>query len=113
MGESVIKKLLLMIGLSVLIMAFGSAASAVDVGQDGVKVKGGSIEFKKTSIAQSAAVAEQDVLAQPEVTKEFERPMREPDDPQSEMIMPCRKPGCGPWKNAINHMHCAPGYDVY
>lgn len=113
MGEIVIKKALLIIGLSALIMAFESTASAVAGSQDGIKVKAGLIEIKKTTIAQSATVAQQDVLAQREVNQEFERPMREPDDPRSEMVMPCRTPGCGPWKNAINHMHCAPGYDVY
>ena len=113
MGKMVVTKALLIIGLSVVIMAFGSATSTVAGSRDGMKVKGGPIDIMKTTIDQPAAVEQQDVLIQREVSKEFEAPMREPDDPRSEMIIPCRTPGCGPWKNAINHMHCAPGYDVY
>ena len=113
MGEIVVTKALLIIGLSVVIMALGSVTSTVAGSQDGMKVKGGPIAIKNTTIDQPAAVEQQDVPAHREVSKEFEGAMRKPDDPRSEMIMPCRTPGCGPWKNAINHMHCAPGYDVY
>lgn len=109
----VMKGALLVLGLSVLIMASGSAVFAIDESQDGAKMNGSSVEMKQTSLAEPVAGAEPDDLAQRELTKEMERPMSVPDESSSEYIMPDRKPGCGTWKNAINHMHCASGYDAY
>jgi len=54
MGGIVIKPVLLMIGLSVVIMAFGSAVLAMDGSKDWVETNGWSIEVKKTSISQPA-----------------------------------------------------------
>ena len=47
-----------------------------------------------------------------EISTDVEHPMSVPDS-ESSIVMPDRRPLCGPWKNAINHVYCAPGYDVY
>ena len=47
-----------------------------------------------------------------EISTDVEHPMGVPDS-ESSIVMPDRRPLCGPWKNAINHVYCAPGYDVY
>ena len=47
-----------------------------------------------------------------EISVDVEHPMSDPDL-ESSTVMPNRRPLCGPWKNAINHVYCAPGYDVY
>lgn len=99
----------LVMGVAVLAMVFGSKALADDDTQD--RMIGPSIEGKKESIEKSSPERREN-LSVPEITKEFERPMSVPD-PRSERVMPDRRPLCGPWKNAINHVYCAPGYDFF
>lgn len=105
----VLKGCLLVMGVAVLTMIFGSGVLAAEDTKG--KMIGPSMEIKKESI-ERPSLGQREDLAVPELTKEFEHPMSVPD-PRSEMVMPDRRPLCGPWKNAINHVYCAPGYDHY
>jgi hypothetical protein len=58
----------------------------------------------------SSDVREDQIAA--ELSKDVDQPMSVPDS-ESWPAMSDRRPLCGPWKNAINHVYCAPGYDVY
>lgn len=110
--DGILKAPLVKIGLSVLIMVVGSAAFAMDDGGEEIGANGRPIELNKTSAIGPATVVQHDVLREREVSREFERSMSG-QDPRSGLFMLCRRPGCGPWKNAINHMNCTSGYDVY
>ena len=107
MSEIVIKGILLMLGLAVLILVFGSVVLAAD---DTTEMMGGP------SLAPSKEAMDEPLLEQPnelealELTKEFERPMSTPDQP-SEMDRSDHRPLCGLWPDAITHVYCAPGYD--
>lgn len=79
--------------------------------QGGETQIGPSTDVEQDPIDKSSFGLRENVTA-PDLTKDVERPMGVPD-PRSEMIMPDRRPLCGPWKNAINHYACAPGYDSY
>jgi hypothetical protein len=104
-----LKGVLLVMGVAALTMVFGSSALAADdtVG----KMIGPSMEIKKEMIDRPSLGLRDDVVV-PEIKKEFERPMSVPD-PREEMVMPDRRPLCGPWKNAINHYACGEGYDHF
>ena len=101
-----IRPALLLIGLSMLTTVLGSAVFALDGSRDPVNKR----VTDHTNVIHSIAVVEENNRAQ---RNDNGRQLSESNDPRSEMIMPCRNPGCGPWKNAINHMHCGSGYDVY
>lgn len=108
-----IKGMFLVIGLSIMASGATVFAAAGD-SNDRVTVNGASIETRSTGSAQPTVLVQRDDIAQQgELTQDYERPMSVPDDSRSESAMPGRTPGCGPWKNAINHMHCGSGYDVY
>ena len=85
--------------------------SVLAVDQPADKMIGPSMEIKEKTIDKPSLGVREDVVT-PELTKELEHPMSVPD-PRAEMVMPDRRPLCGPWKNAINHYACAPGYDSY
>lgn len=70
-----------------------------------------SPDIKNESTQQASADVRDDQVAS-EVSKDGEQPMSVPDS-ESLPDMSDRRPLCGPWKNAINHVYCAPGYDVY
>jgi hypothetical protein len=65
---------------------------------------------KETAQGPSIDVREDQIAS--ELSNEVEQPMTVPDS-ESLPTMSDRNPLCGPWKNAINHVYCAPGYDVY
>lgn len=108
-GRLFINGALALAGLTAMLLIAVPSALAVDQPVD--KMIGPSTEIKKETIDKSSVGVSEDVIT-PELTKELERPMSVPD-PRAEMVMPDRKPLCGPWKNAINHYTCAPGYDSY
>jgi hypothetical protein len=108
-GRLFINGALALAGLTVMLLIAVPPALAVDQPVD--KMIGPSTEIKKETIDKSSVGVREDVIT-PGLTKELERPMSVPD-PRAGMVMPDRKPLCGPWKNAINHYTCAPGYDSY
>jgi hypothetical protein len=65
---------------------------------------------KESAQGPSIDVREDQIAS--ELSNEVEQPMTVPDS-ESLPTMSDRNPLCGPWKNAINHVYCAPGYDVY
>jgi hypothetical protein len=65
---------------------------------------------KESAQRPSSDVREDHIAA--ELSKDVEQPMSVPDS-ESSPAMSDRRPLCGPWKNAINHVYCAPGYDVF
>jgi len=108
-GRPFINGALALAGLAALLVIAVPSALAVDQPVD--KMIGPSTEIKKETIDKPSLGVREDVKT-PELTKDFERPLSAPD-PRAEMVMPDRRPLCGPWKNAINHYTCAPGYDSY
>lgn len=104
----IFKGVLSVVGVAALLMVFGSPALAAEDSEG--KMIGPSMEIKKEAIDRPSLGVRDDVVI-PEFTKEFERPMSVPEDPQSKMVYPGRDPLCGPWKNAINHYACGEGYD--
>lgn len=70
-----------------------------------------SPDITKESVQQPSSDVRDDQIAS-ELSKDVEQPMSAPDS-ESWPAMSDRRPLCGPWKNAINHVYCAPGYDVY
>ena len=70
-----------------------------------------STDIKKESVQQPWFDLRDDQIVSA-ISQDAERPMSVPDS-DSSMEMPDRRPLCGPWKNAINHVYCSPGYDVY
>jgi hypothetical protein len=70
-----------------------------------------SPDIKQESVQPPSTDVRDDLIAS-ELSKEVEQPMTVPDS-ASLPTMSDRNPLCGPWKNAINHVYCAPGYDVY
>lgn len=106
MSEIVIKGILLMIGLAVLILVFGSAVLAVDDTTE--EMVGPSLAPNKEAV-EKPLLEQRDERETLELMKEFERPMSTPDQP-SEMDMSDRRPLCGLWPDAITHVYCAPGY---
>lgn len=109
MRVTILKGVLLVVGVAALMMVFGSPALAADDTEG--KMIGPSMEIKKDTIDRPSLGLRDDLVV-PELKKEFERPMSVPD-PRSEMVMPGRNPLCGPWKNAINHYACGEGYDTF
>ncbi len=107
MRVTILKGVLLVVGMAALIMVFGSSALAAE--DTAGKMIGPSMEIKKEAIDRPSLGVRDDVVV-PELTKEFERPMSVPD-PRANTVMPGRDPLCGPWKNAINHYACREGYE--
>ncbi|HKU50863.1 MAG TPA: hypothetical protein VJQ25_00225 [Nitrospira sp.] len=70
-----------------------------------------SPDITKESAQQPSSDARDDQISS-ELSKNVEQPMSVPES-EAMPAMPDRRPLCGPWKNAINHVYCAPGYDVY
>jgi hypothetical protein len=70
-----------------------------------------SQDINKESAQRPSIDVREDQIAS-ELSNEVEQPMTVPDS-ESLPTMSDRNPLCGPWKNAINHVYCAPGYDVY
>jgi hypothetical protein len=70
-----------------------------------------SQDINKESAQGPSIDVREDQIAS-ELSNEVEQPMTVPDS-ESLPTMSDRNPLCGPWKNAINHVYCAPGYDVY
>jgi hypothetical protein len=108
MRNTILKGVLLVVGMAALMMVFGSPALAAE--DTAGKMIGPSMEIKKEAIDRPSLGVRDDVVV-PELTKEFERPMSVPEDPRSNMVYPGRDPLCGPWKNAINHYACGKGYE--
>jgi hypothetical protein len=103
-----IKQLIVLVGVVAITMAAGAVLFAAD--DMGGRMMGPSTDIKKETLPAPASEG-RDAFLVPELTKEMERPMRVPD-PRSDQAMPDRQPLCGPWKNAINHVYCAEGYDA-
>jgi hypothetical protein len=70
-----------------------------------------SPDIKKESTQRPSSDVREDQIAA-ELSEDVEQPMSVPDS-ESLPAISDRRPLCGPWKNAINHVYCAPGYDVY
>ena len=70
-----------------------------------------SPDIKKES-AQPPSSDVRDEQIATELSRDVEQPVSAPDS-EPWPAMQDRRPLCGPWKNAINHVYCAPGYDVY
>jgi hypothetical protein len=70
-----------------------------------------SQDINKESAQGPSIDVREDQIAS-ELSNEVEQPMTVPDS-ESLPTKSDRNPLCGPWKNAINHVYCAPGYDVY
>ena len=107
MSEIVIKGILLMIGLAVLIMVFGSAVLADDDTKE--KMIAPALDLNK-EVIEMPLLEQRDELNGLELMTEFERPMSAPNQ-ESEMDVPDQRPLCGLWPDAITHVYCAPGYD--
>jgi len=87
------------------------AVETTTSGQNNEMTVAPSTDIKKESVQQLSSDLRDDQVVS-EISKDVERPMSVPDS-DSSMEMPDRRPLCGPWKNAINHVYCSPGYDVY
>jgi hypothetical protein len=111
MTVSLLKQLVVLIGFIAATMAGGAALFAAD--DMGGRMMGPSADIKKETIPppDSARSEVRDAFLVPELTSEMERPMKVPD-PRSDQALSDRQPLCGPWKNAINHVYCAEGYDT-
>jgi hypothetical protein len=103
-----IKQLIVLVGVFGVAMAAGAVLFAAD-DMDSRMIRPSTDLNKETGPAPGSEV--RDAFLVPELTKEMERPMRMPD-PRADQILPDRQPLCGPWKNAINHVYCAEGYDA-
>ncbi len=104
-----VKRVFIIVGIAAFTVTTGAVLFAAD--DMGGIMMGPPADIKKESRATPPMGVREEVKAQ-ELTKEMERPMSAPD-PRSEQSLPDRQPLCGPWKNAINHVYCAPGYDVF
>lgn len=104
-----VKHLTMMVGLVAMTIGIGAVGFAAE-DTEGKRI-GPSTEITKENLNQPTAGMRDDLIIS-DLTKEAERPMSVPD-PRSEMSLPDRQPLCGPWKNAINHVYCAPGYDSF
>ena len=71
-----------------------------------------SPDISKESAQRPSTDVRDDQIAS-DFSTDVEQPMSVPEDSASLPAMSDRRPLCGPWKNAINHVYCAPGYDVY
>ena len=71
-----------------------------------------SPDISKESAQQPSTNVRDDQIAS-DFSTDAEQPISVPEDSASLPAMSDRRPLCGPWKNAINHVYCAPGYDVY
>ncbi len=109
MRVPLVKHLAMMVGLVAMTIGIGAVVFAAEDTEG--KMIGPSMEIKKETVNQPTAGMRDDLIV-PDLTKEVERPMSVPD-PRSEMSLSDRQPLCGPWKNAINHVYCAPGYDSF
>lgn len=114
MRKMIFRTAVMCASLVVVVWMISPSVRATEMGtpsQGGDTQIGPSTDIKQDQI-DKASSGLRDNVVDPELTKDAERPMSVPD-PRSEMIMPDRRPLCGPWKNAINHYACAEGYDSY
>ena len=110
MRVTVFKGILVVVGVGALTMVFGSPVFVAEDTEG--KMTGPSMEMKKENIDKPSSGLRDDLVA-PDLTKELERPMSAPDSRAEEMVMPDRRPLCGAWGNAINHVYYAPGHEHY
>ena len=97
------------VGVAALTLVVGSSVFASEDAKE--KMISPSVEMKKERIEKPSFVPQEDMAVR-ELTNEFERSMSVPDS-RSEVVMPYRRPLCGPWKNAIHHYACPSGYDYF
>lgn len=88
MRVTILKGVLLVVGVAALMMVFGPPALAADDPEG--KMIGPSMEIKKEAIDRPSLGVRDEVVV-PEFTKESERPMSVPD-PRANRVMPGRDP---------------------
>lgn len=108
--ENVIGYTMLIVGFAVIVvMLFSLSARAAE--EPTAQPIGPVMESGKDLADDSLSMPRIEPKAG-ELTREMEKPMRVPETIH-ETTSTGYRPLCGPAKNAINHVYCGEGYDVF